>query len=65
MRTYTKRWGAVNVRVLAAELERSHPGVAALLHDGLEETLTVTRLGVRGRLKRTLQSTECHEGGPP
>jgi putative transposase len=45
------------LRVLAAELERSHPGAAASLHEGLEETLTVTRLGVRGRLKRTLQST--------
>ena len=30
---------------------------AASLREGLEETLTVTRLGVRGRLKRTLAST--------
>jgi len=42
---------------LAGELERSHPGGAASLREGLEETLTVTRLGVRGALKRTLQST--------
>ena len=42
---------------LAAELDRSHPGAAASLREGLAETLTVTRLGVRGRLKRTLVST--------
>jgi putative transposase len=45
------------LRTLASELERSHPGAAASLREGLEETLTVTRLGVRGRLKRTLIST--------
>jgi putative transposase len=42
---------------LADELARSHPGAAASLREGIEETLTVTRLGVRGRLKRTLAST--------
>ncbi len=42
---------------LAAELQRSHPGAAASLREGLDETLTVTRLGVRGRVKRTLVST--------
>jgi putative transposase len=42
---------------LAGELERSHPGAAASLREGLEETLTVTRLGVKGALKRTLEST--------
>src|SRR4051794_39391420 len=41
------------VRGLAAELERSHPGAAASLREGLEETLTFTRLGVRGALKKT------------
>jgi putative transposase len=45
------------LRVLAGELERAHPGAAASLREGLDETLTVTRLGVRGRLKRTLAST--------
>src|SRR5205823_1136759 len=29
------------------------PGAAASLREGMHETLTVTRLGVRGRLKRT------------
>jgi transposase-like protein len=42
---------------LASELDRSHPGAAASLREGLEETLTLTRLGTRGNLKRTLEST--------
>src|SRR3954465_6048154 len=45
------------LRVLADELARTHPGAAASLREGMQETLTVTRLGVRGRLKRTLAST--------
>jgi putative transposase len=45
------------LRVLAGELDRSHPGAAASLREGLEETLTLTRLGIRGRLKKTLEST--------
>ena len=45
------------LRALAGELERAHPGAAASLREGLEETLTLTRLGIRGRLKRTLEST--------
>jgi transposase-like protein len=45
------------LRALADELAHSHPGAAASLREGMQETLTVTRLGVRGRLKRTLAST--------
>jgi len=45
------------LRVLASELDRSHPGAAASLREGMEETLTLTRLGIRGSLKRTLEST--------
>lgn len=45
------------LQALVAELERSHPGAAASLREGMAETLTVTRLGVHGALKRTLQST--------
>jgi transposase-like protein len=45
------------LRLLADELDRSYPGAAASLREGLEETLTLTRLGVGGQLKRTLQST--------
>ena len=42
---------------LALELDHAHPGAAASLREGLEETLTVTRLGITGKLKLTLQST--------
>jgi len=45
------------LRMLATELERSHPGAAASLREGITETLTVTQLGVKGSLKQTLQST--------
>ena len=45
------------LRQLADELVRTHPGAAASLREGMEETLTVARLRVRGRLKRTLAST--------
>lgn len=45
------------LRVLASELDRSHPGAAASLREGMQETLTLTRLGLRGNLKRTLEST--------
>jgi transposase-like protein len=42
---------------IALELDKPHPGAASSLREGLEETLTVTRLGITGKLKRTLQST--------
>jgi transposase-like protein len=46
---------------LAAGLERSHPGAAASLREGLAETLTLQRLGVTGALYRTLRSTNAIE----
>jgi putative transposase len=45
------------LRRLAVELDHEHPGAAASLREGMEETLTVTRLGIAGKLKLTLQST--------
>jgi transposase-like protein len=45
------------LNALALELDRAHPGAAASLREGIEETLTVTRLGITGKLKNTLQST--------
>ena len=45
------------LNALAVELDRAHPGAAASLREGMEETLTVTRLRIEGKLKRTLQST--------
>jgi transposase-like protein len=46
---------------LAKELDRTHPGAAASLREGLHETLTVLRLGVPPTLARTLRSTNCIE----
>jgi transposase-like protein len=46
---------------LADELERTHPGAAGSLREGMEETLTVIRLGIKGRLRRTLESTNPAE----
>ncbi len=45
------------LRALARELDRTYPGAAGSLREGMEETLTLTRLGVNGNLKRTLEST--------
>jgi putative transposase len=49
------------LETLARELDRSHPGAAASLREGLAETLTVTRLGVPPTLARTLRSTNSIE----
>jgi transposase-like protein len=46
---------------LAAELDKIHPGAAASLREGLDETLTVLRLGVPPTLARTLRSTNAIE----
>jgi transposase-like protein len=45
------------LNTLAVELDHAHPGAAASLREGMEETLTVTCLGITGKLKLTLQST--------
>ena len=42
---------------LAAGLDHTHPGAAASLREGLDETLTLQRLGVTGTLYRTPRST--------
>jgi len=49
------------LRRLARSLEEAHPGAAASLHEGIEETLTLQRLGIRGALYRTLRSTNTIE----
>jgi putative transposase len=49
------------LEALARELDRSHPGAAASLREGLAETLTIARLGVPPTLARTLRSTNCIE----
>ncbi len=45
------------LRELATQLENDHPGAAASLREGLDETVTVLRLGVSGWLLKTLSST--------
>ena len=42
---------------LAGELERSWPDAGASLREGLPETLTLMRLGITGKLAKTLSST--------
>jgi transposase-like protein len=42
---------------LAKSLEREHPGAASSLREGLQDTLTVQRLGLTGALARTLKTT--------
>jgi len=46
---------------LAAELDKTHPGAAASLREGLDETLTVLRLGLPPTLARTFRSTNAIE----
>jgi len=53
--------GLKQLQVLASELDRTHPGAAGSLREGMEETLTVIRLGIKGKLKRTLESTNPAE----
>jgi transposase-like protein len=49
------------LETLAGELDKTHPGAAASLREGLEETLTVLRLEVPPTLARTLRSTNAVE----
>jgi len=42
---------------LAASLGSEHPGAAASIREGLDETLTLQELGIPGSLYRTLRST--------
>jgi len=46
---------------LARQLEHQHPGAAASLREGLDETLTVMRLGLSDTLERVLSSTNLIE----
>jgi hypothetical protein len=47
--------------LLASELDRSWPDAARSLREGMEETLTLTRLGISGQLAKTLASTNACE----
>jgi transposase-like protein len=45
------------LQLLASELDRSWPDAAGSLREGMEETLTLMRLGIGGKLATTLSST--------
>jgi transposase-like protein len=49
------------LQALARELDKTHPGAAASLREGMAETLTVLRLDVSPTLARTLRSTNTIE----
>ncbi len=49
--------GLCNAKRLAAQLDKSYPGAAASLREGLEEMFTVARLGIDGRLAKTLTTS--------
>lgn len=49
------------LEILAGELDRTHPGAAASVREGLDESLTVLRLEVPPTLARTLHSTNAIE----
>jgi putative transposase len=56
-RAQTYETGVRQLENLAKSLDRDHPGAAASLREGLEESLTVKRLGLSGALERTLATT--------
>jgi transposase-like protein len=49
--------GEQRLRLLASELDRTWPDAAGSLKEGLEDTLTLMRLGISGQLAKTLCST--------
>ena len=49
------------LRAIAKGLAHDRPGAAASLREGLTDTLTLTRLGISGSLRRTLESTNPME----
>jgi putative transposase len=49
------------LEALAKELDKTHPGAAGSLREGMAETLTVLRLDVPPTLARTLRSTNAVE----
>ena len=46
---------------LSSSLETDHPGAAASVREGLDETLTLQRLGITGTLYKKLRSTNAIE----
>jgi putative transposase len=60
--TPSRRWPPKpSSKLLAKELERTYPGAAGSLREGMTETLTVVHLQVPPTLARTLRSTDSIE----
>jgi hypothetical protein len=60
--------GLANARQLAGLLDRTHPGAAASLREGLEEMFTVSRLGIDGPPRTpilSVPSPRVHDGWSP
>jgi putative transposase len=57
--TYSQAKTALNA--IALELDRINPSAAASLREGLEETLTLHKLGLSRELRRSFSSTNCIE----
>ncbi len=53
--------GLADARRLATELEARWPSAAASLREGLDDMFTVSRLGIDGRLAKTLTNTNAIE----
>jgi transposase-like protein len=49
--------GLRNAKAPAAQLDKSYPDASASLREGLEEMFTVSRLGIDGRLAKTLTTS--------
>ncbi len=49
------------LEALAKELDKTHPGAAGSLREGMDQTLTVLRLDLPPTLARTLRSTNAIE----
>jgi transposase-like protein len=49
--------GLRNANAPAAQLDKTYPGAPASLREGLEEMFTVSRLGIDGRLAKTLTTS--------
>jgi len=67
-RALDEAWNAKNADLakrqlerLASSLEREHPGAAASIREGLDDTLTLMRLGLDGTLLQSLRSTNAIE----
>ena len=63
-----RAWGLHDAKLAKARLERpassleaDHPGAAASVREGLEETVTLQGLGIDGTLDRKLRSTNAIE----